>query len=61
MAKAKKRKRYSKENIAKILLLIIVVWFLATLSMNQIVSSLVKTEEVQTTVLEHTDSGYGVS
>lgn len=60
MAKAKKRKQYSKENIAKILLLIIVVWFLATLSMNQIVSSLVKTEEVQTTVLEHTDSGYGL-
>lgn len=60
MAKTKRRKRYPKENIVKILLLIIVVWLLAMLSMNQIVSSLVKTEEVQTTVLEHTDSGYGL-
>lgn len=40
MAKTKRRKRYPKENIVKILLLIIVVWLLAMLSMNQIVSSL---------------------
>lgn len=60
MAKTKKRKLYPKENMIKILLLVIVIWFLGTLIVNQIRSSLIQTTTVRTEVLEHFDTGYGL-
>lgn len=60
MAKTKTRKLYLKDNIVKILLLIIVVWFFGMLAVNQMRSNLVQTEEIKTTLLEQADSGYGL-
>ena len=56
----KKRKLYLKDNMVKILLLIIVIWLLVTLVQNQVRSSLIQTETVKKTVLEHIDTGYGL-
>ena len=60
MAKTKTRKLYLKDNIVKILLLIIVVWFFGMLAVNQMRSNLIQTEEIKTTLLEQVDSGYGL-
>lgn len=60
MANTKTRKLYLKDNIVKILLLVIVIWFFGTLALNQVRSNLVQTEEVKTTLLEQVDSGYGL-
>lgn len=60
MANKKGRKLYPKENIVKILLLIIVVWFVATILVNQVRSSLIQTERLSVTVLEHIEEGYGL-
>ena len=61
MAKTKTRKRYLKDYIVKILLLLIIAWLAFTLISNQIRSSMVQTEEVKTTVLEHVETGYGLA
>lgn len=60
MAKKKVRKLYPKENIVKILLLVIVIWFLGSLVVNQVRNNLIQTETVKTRVLEHFDTGYGL-
>ncbi len=60
MAKKKTRKLYLKDNIVKILLLIIVVWFFGALAANQIRGNLVQTEEIKVQTLEQIDSGYGL-
>lgn len=60
MAKKKTRKLYLKDNIVKILLLVIVIWFLGALAVNQVRSNLVQTEEIKVQTLEQIDSGYGL-
>lgn len=60
MANTKTRKLYLKDNIVKILLLVIVVWFFGALAVNQMRSNLVQTEEIKTMLLEQVDSGYGL-
>lgn len=60
MVKKIKQKRYLKENTVKILLLVIVVWFIGSFAVNQARRNLVQTETVHTTVLEQVDSGYGL-
>ncbi len=60
MAAQKKRTLYPKEHIVKILLVVIVAWFILMLAGNQIRTAMVQTEEIKTTVLEHVDSGYGL-
>ncbi len=60
MTRHRRKQGYSKENIVKILLVIIVVWFVVTLVNNQILAGMVQTENVEITVLEHTETGYGL-
>lgn len=60
MANKKGRKLYPKENIVKILLLVIVIWFAATILINQVRGNLIQTERLSVTVLEHVDAGYGL-
>lgn len=60
MGKTKGKKRYLKDNIVKILLLIIVVWIVFMLINNQVRSMLIQTVEVKKTVLEDVDTGYGL-
>lgn len=60
MTTIKKRKRYVKDHIVKILLLLIIVWLFFTLVGNQIRSFMVKAEEVKPVVLEHVETGYGL-
>lgn len=60
MANKKTRKLYLKDNIVKILLLVIVVWFFGALAVNQVRGNLVQTEEVKVKTLEQIDSGYGL-
>ncbi len=60
MTTQKKRKLYPKEHIVKILLIVIVAWFVLMLTGNQIRTAMVQTEEVRATVLEHVETGYGL-
>ena len=60
MATRTKRKLYPKDNMVKILLLVIVAWFILMLAGNQIRTAMVQTEELKATVLEHVDTGYGL-
>ncbi len=60
MAKQKKRTLYVKDHIVKILLIVIVAWFVLMLAGNQIRAAMVQTEEVKSTVLEHVEAGYGL-
>lgn len=60
MTTRKKRNLYPKEHIVKILLIVIVAWFVLMLVGNQIRTAMVQTEEVKATVLEHVETGYGL-
>lgn len=60
MAKQKKRTLYVKDHIVKILLIVIVAWFVLMLAGNQIRAAMVQTEEVKSAVLEHVETGYGL-
>lgn len=60
MTTKKTRRFYPKDHIVKILLLVIVIWLFFTLASNQVRAALVQTEEVQSTVLEHVETGYGL-
>ena len=60
MTTQKKRRLYPKEHIVKILLVVIIAWFVLMLAGNQIRTAMVQTEEVSATVLEHVETGYGL-
>ncbi len=60
MARKKKRSFHLKDHIVQILLVIIVVWLLAMLLINQVRVGLIRTEKVSSMVLEDVDAGYGL-
>ena len=49
MATRTKRKLYPKDNMVKILLVVIVAWFILMLAGNQIRTAMVQTEELKAT------------
>ena len=60
MSKNKKRKKYPTKSIIFILVTVIIIWYSAAFLINQVQSFLVETEKVEVSILENTDSGYGL-
>lgn len=60
MAKENGRKLYPKENIVKLLLVVIVLWYAGSFVVNQVRANLIQTERLNVMVLEHVDAGYGL-